>query len=266
MTTDDASTAAVEPEIEVLRRKVARLQGTLERMEEYQQQNASLLRAAMAELEEERQKSDRLLLNILPQPIIERLNSSESDIAGRFDDVTVVFSDLVGFTHVSARTPPKQLVAALNKIFSEFDTLTQELGVEKIKTIGDAYLAVSGLPKEKPNHASLGADLALGMVQRFSEVTPDLGVGLGIRVGIHSGAVMAGIVGTHKYVYDVWGDTVNMASRLQNNARPGTILVSEAVARMIRFDYELEDIGEIDLKGKGVVPAFVLSGRRRTRP
>lgn len=252
---------SLQSENEALKRRLTKLQGNMERQEQYQQQNASLLRAAMDDLDAEKAKSERLLLNILPAQIVERLSSGEEEIADRFDDVTVLFSDLVGFTEASARTPPKRVVRALNAVFSEFDAHTQALGVEKIKTIGDAYLAVAGLPETRRDHCEAAADLALEMLRTVSEKADEQDP-LGIRIGLHTGAVIAGIIGTHKFVYDVWGDTVNLASRLESTADPGTIHISESVARVLRFDYDVEPRGETALKGKGDVVTFYLSGRK----
>lgn len=251
----------LQRENEALQRRLAKLQRNTERQERFQQQNASLLRAAIADLDVEKAKSERLLLNILPEQIVERLNRGEEEIADRFDDVTVLFTDFVGFTDASARLPPRQVVRALNVVFSEFDAQTQVLGVEKIKTIGDAYLAVAGLPEPRRDHCEAAADLALQML-RIVEDSAEERDQLSIRIGLHTGAVMAGIVGTHKFVYDVWGDTVNFASRLESSAEPGTIHISESVARILRFDFEVESRGETALKGKGDVATYYLTGRK----
>jgi class 3 adenylate cyclase len=248
-------------ENEALKRRLAKLQRNTERQEKFQQQNSSLLRAAMDDLDVEKAKSERLLLNILPAQIVERLNGGEEEIADRFDDVTVLFTDFVGFTHASAKSSPRQVVRALNDVFSEFDAQTQALGVEKIKTIGDAYLAVAGLPEPRRDHCEAAADLALEML-RIVEDSAEERDQLSIRIGLHSGAVMAGIVGIHKFVYDVWGDTVNFASRLESSAEPGTIHISESVARILKFDFDVKPRGEVALKGKGDVTTFFLTGRK----
>ena len=252
---------SLQRENEALKRRLARLQGNMERQEKYQQQNSSLLRAAMADLDEEKAKSERLLLNILPAQIVERLNSGEEEIADRFDDVTVLFSDFAGFTEASAQAPPNRVVRTLNTVFSEFDAHSQALGVEKIKTIGDAYLAVAGLPETRRDHCEAAADLALQMLRTVEELA-EQGDQLSIRIGLHTGAVIAGIIGTHKFVYDVWGDTVNLASRLESSAESGTIHISESVARILKFDFDVEPRGEIALKGKGDVTTFYLTGRK----
>jgi adenylate cyclase len=156
---------------------------------------------------------------------------------------------------------PRVLVESLNAIFSRFDSLSQDLGVEKIKTIGDAYLAVAGVPDERPDHASASAKMALGMIEALDEVNQHLETPFRIRIGVASGPVVAGVIGTHKYVYDVWGDTVNLASRLETSCPAGRVQVSHATARALGDTFGLEERGEIELKGKGSVTTYFLSRR-----
>ena len=239
-------------------RRIGQLEGTLEQLEAIRDTNARLLDRVMVELEAERARSHDLLRNILPQPIIDRLNAGSAIIADRYADVAVLFSDLVGFTAISASLPVEELVATLNAMFSEFDAACAALGVEKIKTIGDAYLAAAGLPGTSEDPVSAVADLALAMRAVVERVGPPWQ----IRIGIHRGPVIAGVIGTSKFVYDIWGDAVNVASRLESTAPPGAIQVSAAVAESIADAFELVPRGEVALKGKGPTATFLLAGRR----
>ncbi|TMB56029.1 MAG: adenylate/guanylate cyclase domain-containing protein [Chloroflexi bacterium] len=241
-----------------LARRVGRLEATLATVELIRDTNARLLDRLMGELEAERARSQTLLLNVLPQPIIDRLNAGEQLIADRYDDVAVVFSDLVGFTEISSRLPVATLVSSLNALFSAFDKSCQTLGVEKIKTIGDAYMAAAGLPGTEGDHVSAAADLALAM----RAAVRDAGEPWQVRIGLHAGPVVAGVIGTSKFVYDLWGDAVNVASRLETTAPPGTIQVSEAVATALGDAFELEARQAIDLKGKGSTNVYYLIGRK----
>ncbi|MCE9499746.1 MAG: adenylate/guanylate cyclase domain-containing protein, partial [Leptospira sp.] len=178
-------------------------------------------------LEIEREKSERLLLNMLPASIAERLKNGEKTIADHHATVTILFADIVGFTSLSAKVPPVEVVSLLNEIFSQFDALTERSGAEKIKTIGDAYMAVAGIPDGTDNHPELMARLSLDMVAAIREInTSGLGP-LDIRIGLHSGSVVAGVIGTSKFLYDIWGDTVNTASRMESHGIPGEIQVTE---------------------------------------
>jgi class 3 adenylate cyclase len=229
-------------------------------MEEMQDSTSKLLSSVMRELDQERARSHSLLLNILPQAIIDRLGDGETTIADRYASVTVLFSDLVGFTSISSELEPQVLVSELNRLFSEFDALCERTEVEKIKTIGDAYLAVGGLPGTRADHATAVAELALGMVEAVARLNVSSGRDWRIRIGVHSGPVVAGVIGTRKFVYDVWGDTVNVASRLESSAEPNRIHVSEPVAEALRGTFDLEPRGTIDLKGKGDTESFLLRG------
>jgi adenylate cyclase len=261
----DGLIPGAEPAAEDLRkenarmaRRVGRLEWTLENVERIRDTNARLLDRLMGELETERAKSQRLLLNVLPQPIIDRLNAGEQLIADRYDDVAVVFSDFVGFTEISASLPAATLVSSLNALFSAFDASCAALGVEKIKTIGDAYMAAAGIPGTSTDHVRAAADLTLAMRAAVEAA----GAPWQIRIGLHSGPVVAGVIGTSKFVYDLWGDAVNVASRLETAAPPGRIQVSEQVATALGDAFEVEPRGEIELKGKGATKTFFLIGRR----
>jgi adenylate cyclase len=210
-------------------------------------------------IEDETARFERLLLTILPRQVIGRLNQGEAMIADRFEGVSVLFADLVGFTEHSARVTPAATVEYLNRLFSEFDSLARELGVEKIKTIGDAYMAVAGLPDPNPDAFAAIAKFALGMIDRLGRVNGHFGWPLQIRIGIHYGPLVAGIIGTHRFIYDVWGDTVNVASRLEAYSLPNRIHVSRDIARHLVGPFALEPRGSIDVRGKGNLETFFLS-------
>jgi adenylate cyclase len=216
--------------------------------------------AAFRELEAEREKSERLLLNILPATIARRLKDQERTIADSFPAVTVFFSDLAGFTQFSQTVDAPHLVGLLDRIFSLFDRLAGEHGVEKIKTIGDAYMAVAGLPEPRPDHAEAVAAMALGMRDGFAALMREVGLELGVRIGIHSGPVVAGVIGTHKFTYDLWGDTVNIASRMESHGEPGKIHVSEATRGLLEGKFAFVDRGEVQVKGKGAMRTSFLLG------
>jgi class 3 adenylate cyclase len=219
-------------------------------------------RVYLDRLEDEKEKFERLLLNILPQQIVGRLNSGETIIADRFDDVSVLFSDLVGFTEISSELAPTQLVSHLNALFSEFDAVARELGVEKIKMIGDAYMVAAGVPEPRPDHARAIAEMGLRMVAVVARARRELGTPFEARIGIHSGPVVAGIIGTHRFVYDVWGDTVNLASRLESHGLANRIQVSEATAHLLADGFELEPRGTIAVKGKGKLKTYFLNAAK----
>jgi class 3 adenylate cyclase len=254
---EERSPERLDKERARLARRVSRLEATLETVELIRDTNARLLDRLMGELETERARSQGLLLNVLPQPIIDRLNAGEQLIADRYDDVAVVFSDLVGFTEISSRLPVATLVSSLNALFSAFDKSCQSLGVEKIKTIGDAYMAAAGLPGTRGEHVSAAADLTLAI----RSAVESAGAPWQVRIGLHAGPVGAGVIGTSKFVYDLWGDAVNVASRLETTAAPGAIQVSEAVATALGDAFELEARGPIELKGKGSTNVYLLLGR-----
>jgi len=217
--------------------------------------------AAFAALEQERQKSERLLLNILPQRIAERLKNGESTIAESFPSATVLFADLAGFTEFSQHVDAQHLVGLLDEIFSAFDHLAATHGVEKIKTIGDAYMAVAGLPIPRDDHADAMAGMALGMLDAFRSLIGNRGLSLAVRIGMHSGPVVAGVIGKHKFIYDLWGDTVNIASRMESHGEPSRIHVSQATRDLLEGRFRFEDRGEVPIKGKGTMHTSFLLGR-----
>jgi class 3 adenylate cyclase len=217
-------------------------------------------RRFVAQLDEEKRRAEALLGNILPEALVDRLGRGERSVAERFDAVTVLFADIAGFTSIAARLPAGRLVADLDRMVSAFDSHATELGVEKIKTVGDAYLAVAGLPEPIEGHADLAAALAVRMVRALCELAPELGTAYELRCGLHTGPVVAGVIGTHKFSYDVWGDTVNIASRLQTLAAPGEILLSGATRAALRPQVRTTQLGPVELRGRGVIETHRLEG------
>ena len=215
-----------------------------------------------AGLKHEQQRSERLLLNILPRPIAERLKGEHRSIADGFAEVSVLFADVVGFTAMSARMPPADLVQILNRVFSMFDNLAERHGLEKIKTIGDCYMAVAGSPPPRPDHARAVAEMAIEMQAALAEFDTGTADKLRIRIGINSGPVVAGVIGLRKFIYDLWGDTVNVASRMESTGVAGAVQVSDATYRLLRDEYAFESRGTIHVKGKGDMAAWLLTGRQ----
>jgi adenylate cyclase len=209
----------------------------------------------------EKERSELLLLNILPKAIVKRLHGGETVIADQLSGVTILFSDLVSFTKLSSRLSAADLVSLLNRLFSEFDRLAVSLGVEKIKTIGDAYMLVGGLPEPRADHAHAVADMALAMIEAVERINCDLPIPVQMRIGIHSGDVVAGVIGTHKFAYDIWGDAVNVASRMESHSLPNRIQISAATQRHLQKDFRLEPHGTVDIKGKGPMETYFLLGR-----
>ncbi|HEX2236158.1 MAG TPA: adenylate/guanylate cyclase domain-containing protein [Actinomycetota bacterium] len=221
------------------------------------------------QLASERQRSDSLLENILPVDVIERLKArhasgQDGHLAETFGDVTVLFADAVGFTVQAAKTSADELVDALDDFFWHCDALTDRYGLEKIKTVGDAYMAVAGVPRPRPDHAAAAAGMALAIVDELRDARWPSGDPFVVRVGIASGPAVAGVIGQRKFAYDLWGDTVNLASRLESHGSPGRILASESVVAHLEGAFEFGPPEWVDLKGKGPTPARFLLGPRRT--
>jgi class 3 adenylate cyclase len=218
------------------------------------------IREKTAIIEEKNRENEALLLNILPGEIASRLKSGEHEIADAFADVTVLFGDIVGFTALSSKTSAGQIVEMLNGLFSRFDEQAQKLGIEKIKTIGDCYMAVCGLPKVCPDHAARMARMALQMMDATAEYGKEMGIALQLRIGLNSGAVVAGVIGATKFIYDLWGDTVNLASRMESTGVPGGIQVTRAVYERLQDTFELQERGLVQVKGKGEIETWLLRG------
>ena len=215
-------------------------------------------------IEQKNRENEALLLNILPGEIAVRLKSGENEIADSFADVTVLFADLVGFTTLSTTMSADEVVDMLNGLFTRFDRVANELGIEKIKTIGDCYMAVCGLPKPCSDHTEKMARMALRMLQETGEYGQHIGLGLKIRIGINSGPVVAGVIGTSKFIYDLWGDTVNLASRMESTGLPGSIQVTRSVYERLKSSFEFEGRGAIQVKGKGEIETWLLHRQLRT--
>jgi class 3 adenylate cyclase len=211
----------------------------------------------------EQERSERLLRNILPAPIATRLKQREDVIADGFAEVTVLFADLVGFTRRSQRNRPQQVVQFLDELFSAFDQLTRRQGLEKIKTIGDAYMVAGGLPEPRPEHAEAVAELALAIREEVPRHLDPDGQPLAVRIGIDTGPVVAGVIGQDKFSYDLWGDTVNTASRMESSGVPGCIQVTERTYRRLRDGYRFERRGPIQVKGKGKMVTYFLVERTK---
>lgn len=212
-------------------------------------------------LELEKEKSERLLLNILPEAIADRLKLGERTIAERHADVTVLFADIVNFTALTSSTEPEALVALLNDLFSRFDRLAEAHGVEKIKTIGDCYLAVGGLPVADPNHAENVANLALAFLAAVVQLNQERGTRLEVRIGVNSGPVIAGVIGRKKFTYDLWGEAVNLANRIQSSGLPSQVNVSASTHDHLQGRFQFMERGSVECKGVGKVRTYILMGK-----
>jgi class 3 adenylate cyclase len=210
----------------------------------------------------ERERSERLLLDILPNAIVERLKNGEKTIADDVAEVTVLFCDIVGFTEFSARLSATDVVRRLNEIFLQFDTLVEKHGLEKIKTIGDAYLVVGGLPGSNPDHAQAIAKLALDMQDTMADLNNFYPEPLEFRTGIHTGPIVAGVIGRKRFTYDVWGNAVNIANRMESHGLPGKIQVSESTHELLQHAFLLEYRGKVPIKGAGEMATYFLNGLR----
>ena len=216
------------------------------------------IREQTEEIQRKNEENERLLLNILPGPIADRLKQGEETIADNFPEVTVLFADIVGFTALSDSVPPNDLVTMLNHLFTAFDDLAHRLGIEKIKTIGDCYMAVAGLIVELDDPPVVMVEMALDMHRAIDQFNVQHGTSLQIRIGINCGQVVAGVIGKSKFIYDLWGDTVNLASRMESHGVAGKIQVSEAVYTRVKGRFRVESRGDIEIKGKGSMPTYLV--------
>ena len=214
----------------------------------------------------EQNRAEKLLLNILPESVAEELKSQKKVIAQSAREVTILFADIVGFTNLAESRQPHQVIDILNRVFSVFDRLTDTYKLEKIKTIGDAYMVVGGLPNYMQEHATAVAGFALEIMKEVNKFRFKDGSRLQLRVGIHTGPVVAGVIGEKKFIYDVWGDAVNVASRLESHSLPGRIHISEQTANLVKDAFDLEARGTVELKGKGNVLTYFLQGLRQSAP
>ncbi len=220
-----------------------------------------MLNNAQESLEIERQRAENLLLNILPSSIAQRLKDQNTIIADDFEKVTILFADIVGFTSFSEKLSPKRVVDVLNRVFSLFDNLVEKYHLEKIKTIGDAYMVAGGLPSPMKDSVEAIADLALEMLKALAQFNIENNQTFTIRIGIHTGAVVAGVIGIKKFIYDVWGDTVNTASRMESHGLPGQIQVSERTYKRLKYKYTFKERGIINVRGKGEMKTYLLQGK-----
>jgi guanylate cyclase len=221
-------------------------------------------RDALAALRVEQAKSEGLLLNILPRSIADRLKASTQPIADQMSSASILFADVVDFTPLAERLPPDEVVGILDHLFSHFDGLVERYGLEKIKTIGDSYMAAAGVPTPRPDHARALALMALDMLETMHDNDHIGHLGLELRVGINSGPVVAGIIGRKRFSYDLWGDAVNTASRMESQGTPGRIQITRATYELLGDDFICELRGSIPVKGKGDVETWYLTGRRAT--
>ncbi|MGB6169535.1 MAG: adenylate/guanylate cyclase domain-containing protein [Geitlerinemataceae cyanobacterium] len=243
---------------------MGRLRQTAKELELQVLERTAQLRKTNENLAIEQEKSERLLLNILPRPIAEELKRSDgnSHIAREFAAVSILFADIVGFTNLSQQISAEELVKLLNEIFSKFDRLTDRYGLEKIKTIGDAYMAVGGIPNPRPDHAEAIADMALAMQHEIEIFNQEYDATLKIRIGINTGSVIAGVIGKKKFIYDLWGDAVNTASRMESHGIADSIQVTDATYQYLKDTFNFEDRGIIQVKGKGDMKTYLLVGRK----
>ncbi|MBU3623813.1 adenylate/guanylate cyclase domain-containing protein [Polynucleobacter sp. AP-Latsch-80-C2] len=242
----------------------ARIFSSLEkkRLRDLDRKHLEMLNQEKQLLEVEQMKTEKLMLNILPRPIAERLKRGEKNISGSYPDVTILFSDLVGFTKMSSKTTATELVKLLNDLFTRFDVRAEALGLEKIKTIGDAYMAVGGLPIPRPDHAALCAEMALGMFEDLKNFNQENNAELNMRIGMNSGPVVAGVIGFTKFSYDLWGNTVNTASRMESTSQHGRVQVSPSTYEALKDAYDFEDAGLMECKGLGEIRTHLLVGKK----
>ncbi len=239
----------------------ARITASLEKKRLRDQEQAYL-----DQLQVERAKSERLLLNVLPKAIAERLKAGQRTIVDSFIDSTVLFADIVGFTRIASKQSPQRTVQLLNEIFSGFDRIAEQFELEKIKTIGDAYMMVSGVPSIRADHAEACANAAFELVETVRMFNRRHQLEWGIRIGMNSGPVVAGIIGTKKFSYDLWGDTVNIASRMESHGQPGQIQISEATMKLLGDKFEFIPQGEIDIKSSTRMPTYLLRKLTKKAP
>lgn len=218
------------------------------------------LRRMQQELEEKEKQTERLLLNVLPLSIADKLRNNITTVADYFPEISVLFADIVNFTELCAKKDPDMIVGILHILFSAFDELVEKHGLEKIKTIGDEYMAVVGAPIPRTDHAQGIAELALGIQQVMFDYNQKHQTDYAIRIGINSGPVVAGVIGTKKFSFDLWGETVNIASRMESLAAPNQIQVTEKTYGLLRGRYAFEERGEVEVKGKGMTKTYFLKG------
>ena len=233
----------------------ARISASLEKKRLRDQEQSYLERIKI-----EQEKSEKLLLTILPAAIASRFKSGERNIVDSVYAASVMFIDIVGFKAIAAKTTPDQTVVLLNELFSMFDQLVDTYGLEKIKTIGDAYMAVAGVPNAAEDHALRAARMGMAVQDTLKEFNQKNGVNWAVRVGLHSGEVMAGIIGSRKFAYDLWGDTVNLASRLESQGRAGWVQISDETAKLIESEFDVLSVGLVDIRNRGELQVYRIAG------
>ena len=266
----------IQKQIRSLTKKLERSEMNRSHLEQMWDRNSNLFQTLNSEIEHQRtliqqqhqqlelgrQKSEDLLLNILPRPIAQRLKEDQSVIADYFHSTTVLFTDIVGFTKLSENLSPSELVQFLNKIFTSFDNLVEKYQLEKIKTVGDAYMVAGGFPEPRLDHVEAIADLALEMQDSMVRFHTEKNQSVSMRTGIHTGPAVAGVIGIKKFIYDVWGDTVNTASRMESHGIGGQIQVSHATYKVLKDKYILKKRGSIEIKGKGKLTTYWLQRKK----
>lgn len=221
----------------------------------------TVLKQTEESLREEHIRAENLLKNILPEEVIPILKESPDVIAQHFENTSILFADIVNFTPLSMRKTPGEIVSILNTVFSQFDTVVEKFGVEKIKTIGDCYMVAAGVPRTDPEHAKRLVETALAFRDYISSTSFD-GETLGLRIGIASGPVVAGVIGKKKFIYDLWGDTVNTASRMESHGAIGEIQITEETKELIESEFKCRKVTDITVKGKGVMPIYIVEGKK----
>jgi class 3 adenylate cyclase len=244
-----------------LRRQAQLLQAKNQQLQQEMQEREQTQKA----LRLEQQKSEQLLLNILPKAVVDKLKQLQGSLAERFDDVTILFADIVNFTPLAAHISPLDLVNWLNQIFSEFDRLAEQHHLEKIKTIGDAYMVVGGLPVPRDDHPEAVMEMALAMQAVAQRIARQDGQMFQLRIGINTGAVVAGVIGIKKFSYDLWGDAVNIASRMEAQGTPGKIQVTEETYQRVKHLYDFDQVGQVMVKGRGYLTTYQYLGRKAER-
>jgi adenylate cyclase len=225
--------------------------------------NNLAVKAYQDQLQLAQQESDRLLLSILPAPVAERLKRGETNVADYFDSATVLFADLVGFTNFASKTDANTVVQQLNEVFQAFDQIVESRGLEKIKTIGDSYMLAGGLPRPMTNHARTVVDAGLAMLSLAGRMASQGHAVSQVRIGVHTGPLVAGVIGTSKFYYDLWGDTVNVASRMESSGVTGRLQISNETRLAINNEFEVEARGPVDIKGKGLMETYFVLGHKR---
>ncbi|TAK13023.1 MAG: adenylate/guanylate cyclase domain-containing protein [Anaerolineae bacterium] len=232
--------------------------GVLDRVTRQSYQQERLIAAQTVALEHERQRANGLLYSIFPAHIAERLKFQPGIIAEQFEEASVVFADLVGFTPLASTLPPRETVSLLGRIFEAFDSAAAQHGAEKIKTLGDGYMAAVGVPQANAEHAEMAVQFALDLRESLAQVNVERGTGLQVRIGVHSGPLVAGVIGTHKLAYDLWGDTVNVAARMESQGIQSEIQITEATRERLVGKYALRERGVIEVKGKGPMRVWLV--------